>query len=224
MPLFSHKNKHATDAPMTGTGAAPMTGAGSGLNSRPQESTNMNNTNVMPGTGTHGHNNYGGVPVGGRHHMPGQQPGFDNNPATEGYNTTGANVGTQQQHHMPGTAVGGNGMGAAGHGALPPANTLNHSGQSRGGGGQAFTGKVERTVGTLTGSSSLKAKGQQKEQEANSFKVQGAELAEAERLEREALMRRERAVGHGAHPDNKHLGAGSNSAQGGGVGGMSGGY
>jgi hypothetical protein len=33
--------------------------------------------------------------------------------------------------------------------------------------------------------------------EALAFKAQGSELAEAERLEREALMRRERAVAHG---------------------------
>lgn len=33
--------------------------------------------------------------------------------------------------------------------------------------------------------------------EAESFKQQGLELAEAERLEQEALARRERAVGHG---------------------------
>ncbi|KAJ7589388.1 hypothetical protein C8J56DRAFT_1075975 [Mycena floridula] len=43
-------------------------------------------------------------------------------------------------------------------------------------------------------SSSLKAKGIQKEQEAKAAKVQSSELAEAERLEAEALMRRERAV------------------------------
>jgi hypothetical protein len=33
--------------------------------------------------------------------------------------------------------------------------------------------------------------------EAQAFKVQSAELGEAERLEREALMRRQRAVAHG---------------------------
>lgn len=33
--------------------------------------------------------------------------------------------------------------------------------------------------------------------EANAIKLQSSELAEAERLEREAMMRRERAVGHG---------------------------
>jgi len=36
--------------------------------------------------------------------------------------------------------------------------------------------------------------------EANSKKIQAAEIAEAERLEKEALMRRGRSVGHGAHP------------------------
>lgn len=33
--------------------------------------------------------------------------------------------------------------------------------------------------------------------EANALKTQSSELAEAERLEREALLRRERAVAHG---------------------------
>ncbi|KAF8887549.1 hypothetical protein BD779DRAFT_1396983, partial [Infundibulicybe gibba] len=90
---------------------------------------------------------------------------------------------------------------------LPPTGTLNNQNQSRGGAGHSLTGKVEQAVGSMVGSSALRAKGLQKEQEANSIKVQGQELAEAERLEREAMTRRERAVGHGAHPDNKHLGA-----------------
>lgn len=51
--------------------------------------------------------------------------------------------------------------------------------------------------------------------EAQAYKVQGAELAEAERHEREALMRRERAVAHGAHPDHRHLGGMPGSATGG---------
>ena len=34
--------------------------------------------------------------------------------------------------------------------------------------------------------------------EANAYKAQSSELAEAERLEREAMLRRERAVAHGA--------------------------
>ncbi|KAK7462754.1 hypothetical protein VKT23_007339 [Stygiomarasmius scandens] len=90
---------------------------------------------------------------------------------------------------------------------IPPTHALN-AGQATAGEhtGGSMTGKVEKTIGTMVGSRSLKEKGMMKEQEAQSLKMQSAELAEAERLEREALMRRERAVAHGAHPDMKHLG------------------
>ncbi|KAJ7589310.1 hypothetical protein C8J56DRAFT_1075752 [Mycena floridula] len=57
------------------------------------------------------------------------------------------------------------------------------------------------------GSSSLKAQGIQKEEEAKAVKVQSSELAEVERLEAEAPMRRERAVAQGAHPDNRYFGS-----------------
>ncbi|KAJ7589353.1 hypothetical protein C8J56DRAFT_1164147 [Mycena floridula] len=73
--------------------------------------------------------------------------------------------------------------------------------------GHSLAGKVERVAGTVLGSSSLKAKGIQKEHEAKAAKVQSSELAEAEMLEAEALMRKERAVAQGAHPDNRHLGS-----------------
>lgn len=63
--------------------------------------------------------------------------------------------------------------------------------------GTRLTGKVESALGSALGSSALKAKGLEKEREANAFNLQSSELAEAERLEREAMMRRERAVGHG---------------------------
>lgn len=61
-----------------------------------------------------------------------------------------------------------------------------------------MAGKVEHAVGSLVGSQALKAKGIQKEQEASAFKAQSAEIAEAERLEKEAMLRRERAVQHGS--------------------------
>ncbi|KAF5379090.1 hypothetical protein D9615_005934 [Tricholomella constricta] len=217
MPLFNHKDKHATDAPMTTGSAGAGTGIGSGTavpatNRLPYEGTTMNTTNVMPGTGHH-HDTIAGE----RHHPRHGQTGFENNDryANEGYN---AGVGTHQRGPMPDTTLAGGGVDIGeGAGNLPPANTLNRSDESRGGSGQSLTGKVERTVGTLVGSDTLKAKGLQKEQEAKAFKVQGAELAEAERLEHEALVRRERAVAHGAYPENKRLGAGLS-------GGMSGGH
>lgn len=59
---------------------------------------------------------------------------------------------------------------------------------------------MEHAIGSMVGSQALKTKGMQKEQEAQAFKHQSAELAEAEKLEREALLRRERAVQHGKFP------------------------
>ncbi|CAK5274212.1 unnamed protein product [Mycena citricolor] len=82
-------------------------------------------------------------------------------------------------------------------------------------GGGAMVGKMEHALGTLVGSQSLKAKGLQKEQEAKAYKVQSSELNRAEALEQEALARRDRAVGFGAHPDHRHLGG---QAPGAGVG------
>ncbi|KDQ58554.1 hypothetical protein JAAARDRAFT_193108 [Jaapia argillacea MUCL 33604] len=70
---------------------------------------------------------------------------------------------------------------------IPPANqvTVNTGQFLHGGGRRVLAGKVEEAKGT---------------------KMQASELDAAERLEREAMMRHERAVAHGAHPDNRHLG------------------
>ena len=97
----------------------------------------------------------------------------------------------------------GSGLGATGPNPhVPPASHINptapNSGSGpSGGGGSRLAGKAERAVGSLVGSQALKERGFQKEQEAGAFKMQSAEIAEAERLEKEALMRRERAVAHG---------------------------
>ena len=109
-------------------------------------------------------------------------------------------------------------MGGAHQGGgrgIPPTSIINHdtagpgsmgsggTGSGGGGAGQRLTGKAERTIGNLVGSSALQAKGAQKEREAGVTKLQGRELAEAERLENEALMRRERVHRHGrAHVTN----------------------
>jgi len=205
MPLFGHKNKnhdtvahtdrHAMDTGVTGvnrgTGAggagnfAPATGGG-------RHDNNLSHTGAGATTGFnepgYGHNNNTVYDQ--------QRHGFDAGAGVnDPYSAAGVGHGNANTH----------GAGAAG---IPPTGTLNDHNQSRGGTGSRMTGKVESAVGTMLGSNSLKAKGLQKEQEANAIKLQGQELAEAERLEREALMRRERAVGHGAHPENRHLGAG----------------
>ncbi|ESK90251.1 hypothetical protein Moror_7705 [Moniliophthora roreri MCA 2997] len=135
-----------------------------------------------------------------------------------GGHQTQPGMNTVENHHNNypiggGSSVNSDPYAAAGVGHqttnIPPSAGMHAgstgTGEHRGG---SMTGKFEKTLGTVLGSDSLKNKGLQKEQEAHALKVQGAELAEAERLEREAAMRRERAVAHGAHPENKHPGAG----------------
>ncbi|KAF9477952.1 hypothetical protein BDN70DRAFT_994572 [Pholiota conissans] len=98
---------------------------------------------------------------------------------------------------------------------IPPAGDVKHGTahartrtSSHGSGGR-LVGKIESTIGSIVGSDTLKAKGLRRENEANSVKIQRRELDEADRLEREAMRRRERTVAHGADPANAALGAGN---------------
>ncbi|OCF30638.1 hypothetical protein I316_07686 [Kwoniella heveanensis BCC8398] len=61
-------------------------------------------------------------------------------------------------------------------------------------------GKMESTMGSLLCNSSLKHKSEAHLAQADHMRMQASELSEAERLEREAGMRRQRAVGLGADP------------------------
>ncbi|KAJ7027098.1 hypothetical protein C8F04DRAFT_1123449 [Mycena alexandri] len=204
MPLFgsSHKNdnkleKHNRAAEAHGHGYATA------------QSTNIDDTlnqvggaGVGSGAGGAGAGGPGVAGVGSGHHNAGMQDGMQ--PGMQ----PGMNDG-MMANQQPGMGAGNAAIPASGHLA---ANQQHH------GGGGAMTGKIEQKVGALVGSNALKAKGMQKEQEAHAIKVQSQELAEAERLEREAGLRRERAVAHGAHPDNRHVGGMGGAA--GGVGGQ----
>ncbi|KAK1234202.1 hypothetical protein PQX77_002628 [Marasmius sp. AFHP31] len=212
MPLFKSKPHNTTthhDEPLTthgdhtghhhvGTGAGIGGGTGAAGMDQPGYSSH-----------TAGHH--------APHHTPATGAGYGNEP---GMNNLGHNdyepVGVGSSANDPYSAAGvGHNSGHVGHNpghqsSIPPTSAL-HAGSAAKGerhSGSSMTGKMERKVGDLLGSKSLQAKGMQKEQEAQALKVQSSELAEAERLEREAVMRRERAVAHGAHPENKHLGAG----------------
>ncbi|KAI0654393.1 hypothetical protein C8Q70DRAFT_1047996 [Cubamyces menziesii] len=130
-------------------------------------------------------------------------------PNQAGYGNAGGSMGADPYANQPAGTAPPQAAAAAGPGAnpaVPPASHINTSNTRSGGGGGRLAGKAERAAGALVGSQALKERGFQKEQEASAFKMQSAEIAEAERLEKEALMRRERAVAHGAHPDNRHLG------------------
>jgi len=229
MPLFGSKHNHNDNMetttgggrhhhmnPDNGVGTnnypAATTGTGMGPGSNQTYPASQQGQGMMTGQQglgqqglggsdnmTHGHHGHGATGAAGG--------GFDNE---TGYGTGGAGgmgTGGMGAGGMGQSGMGQGGMGQGGMGSgIPPTGAVNHT--SSGGTGQRITGKIESAIGSLVGSSALKAKGLQKEQEANAVKLQGHELAEAERLEREAMMRRERAVGHGAHPANSQLGAG----------------
>ncbi|KAJ7734547.1 hypothetical protein DFH07DRAFT_1065229 [Mycena maculata] len=219
MPLFGSSHKHdnklekhnpatAADLDSAPYGNNNATGTGAGVG---RHEAYLASGQGAAGTGTVGMGEPGmGNPAtagGDRHHaMGGPQAGMDNNgmpPA--GMRNDGMTAGQPGQQYTGGPAGGA---------AIPPTGSINNQQQNSSGGGGAMTGKIEHAVGSLVGSNALKAKGLPKEQEAQGLKVQSTELAEAERLEREAGLRRERAVAHGAHPDNKHLGGGGRTGPG----------
>ncbi|KAJ7660853.1 hypothetical protein DFH06DRAFT_1129897 [Mycena polygramma] len=165
---------------------------------------------------------------------------------------TGTGVGRTNETYPPSSEMTGPGMGQSGVGqggmgqggmADPGAghhNAEHHTGGMRddgmmdgagngagmgslGAGNNAGTG-TGTGAGTGVGHANLQAKGLEKEQEAKGLKIQSHEMAEAERLEHEAGIRRERAVAHGAHPDNRHVGGMGPGGAGGATGGGTGAY
>ncbi|KAJ7887114.1 hypothetical protein B0H14DRAFT_3726536 [Mycena olivaceomarginata] len=196
MPLLGSSHNENKLTKPNHTTELNSTGAGAG---RTHETYPATGTGMMNEPGI-GNNTIGG----GRHHVPGE---------THPHHHAGA--GMHNDGMMADQQYGTSGVGAgAGSTAIPPASNLHHSG----GGGSSTTGKIERTVGNIVGSKSLQAKGLQKEEEARGLKIQSQELAEAEKLEREAGLRRERAVAHGAHPDTRHVGGLGGGAGGAGTG------
>ncbi|KAJ6511559.1 hypothetical protein C8R47DRAFT_1207891 [Mycena vitilis] len=209
MPLFgssSNDNKHHghNDLGAAGTGVGRTNETyppPAGMNE-----PGMGQSGNGMGQGGVGHSGMGEPgAIGGQHHghhNAGHAGGMRDDGMMGGAGT-GTGMGT-------GTGAGNNtGMGGVGHGNEPHGS----------GGGSSMTGKIEHAVGSAIGSKSLQAKGLEKEQEAKALKIQSHEMAEAERLEHEAGVRRERAVAHGAHPDNRHVGGmGPGGAAGGGTG------
>jgi len=66
-------------------------------------------------------------------------------------------------------------------------------------------------AGGLVGSQAIHGQAAQLEQQAQTYRAQGNEISEAERLEQEARTRRDRAVAQGAPQENRHLGAGGHT-------------
>ncbi|KAG8965466.1 hypothetical protein FRC03_000463 [Tulasnella sp. 419] len=82
----------------------------------------------------------------------------------------------------------GTGMGAGG----TQTNTITNP-QAREGRRLERNGKLEHAAGILISSQSMKAKGLAKEEEGKRLRMQAEDIAQAEVLEREAAMRRQRA-------------------------------
>ncbi|PFH50614.1 hypothetical protein AMATHDRAFT_3796 [Amanita thiersii Skay4041] len=124
----------------------------------------------------------------------------------------GVGMGTTQ--HQPFGAGTGTGIGTGPtlgqeasqglhqHGANYPSTG---TGARAGSGGATYNYQGQPASQDL-GSEAVRSKGWQKEQEAKTYISQSGELSEAERLEREAIRHRQRAVEQGAHPDNRPLG------------------
>lgn len=153
---------------------------------------------------THG-TSHGTGALGGRH-----EPGYGANDTTVGVGHHGPGhrgVGQETYGEAPAVAPGSTNYAQGG--------TARGAATSGGGSAKALEGKIEKGLGSLVGSTTLKAKGMEKEREAEMLKIQAAELEHAEGLESQARQARERAVASGADPHHRHLGganlAGDNS-------------
>jgi hypothetical protein len=231
MPLFGHKNDNITTSdpnaiPPTGhhdhTGPGAVTGgiaggaAGHGVghtgvgtalgatvgehHARTHPANDMTTTH-------HGHTGPGLMTGGAAGGLVGNQMGH-----TGAGTALGAAAGEHHAHTHPtqpysttGGTVPGAGVGTT-HGAGMAGTHPGAATHAPGATEKAFVGKLEHAAGTVLCSSTLRAKGIEKEREAQALKVQAAELGQAEGLEAEADARRQRAVAHGAHP--QHLNAG----------------
>ncbi|TFK21131.1 hypothetical protein FA15DRAFT_658556 [Coprinopsis marcescibilis] len=191
MPLFGSTKHHKEEVPRR-----TDLHENSGLNTRHGGHSNVPINNIAPTSGAPRH--FGEQPLS-----------YPTEPVTGQYVGTRENAYGTAENHTPITTnhrpIAGQTHHAptAGRG-IPPSGMIDSENRAGTGAGHGMTGKFEAALGSAVGSESLRAKGVQKQQEAAATKLQASELGEAERLEREAMMRRERAVAHGTHPDNMH--------------------
>jgi len=169
-----------------------------GLDAYGQSQTNQ------PGPGMQPQPGFGGVNQGPLNTNPtyGQQAGAGGDGTGMQPQPQQGFVGTPNTnptYGQPISTTGGTGIGQS-TGTMR-SGTLGHSG-SHGATQGVLAGKLEHAAGVLLSSETLKARGIEKEREANAMKVQAAELGRAEQLEAAALAHRSSAVSHGAHPSH----------------------
>jgi len=177
--------------------------------------SNKNQTAATTGTGTHGHryatrshgplgstpgttagtatnvNNMDNSTLGGRHSAPNTGPlGSTTGRNTRAFGGTTGRTNVSNDSAATSTAP-----------PLLPPNTYANSDPTVGHGSAKVTGgKIQNALGKAVGSGSLQMKGAQKIQQGEAEQVAAGHLREADRLENEAVMRREMAgAGHGVH-------------------------
>ena len=133
------------------------------------------------------------------HHTHGMNNGYGTGAgAGAGVAATGAPLGANgNTGPAPLHGVHANGNGAATSGKIPAAAPAVRQANSL-----ERKAKSESFFGDLFCSRSLKSKAHTHAAQADHLKMQASELSEAERLENEAGMRRQRAVGLGAAPEH----------------------
>lgn len=207
MPLFG-SNKHADGYEQSGLTGASNTHTGL---------TGTDHSHHQTGLGSNTHGTHTGAHTGGTGPGGFSAPGVGtgtgighglghDQPHSTGLGHNQHTMGTTAPtHHTGATHNVGTGMHtqAADHTMIPAhggsaATGHNSTSHSQPGKGTEIVGKLEHAVGTLVGSQSMKMKGAQKEHAAHNSKLQNLELSEAERLEHEAGLRRERAANYGA--------------------------
>ncbi|WWC63131.1 uncharacterized protein I303_105731 [Kwoniella dejecticola CBS 10117] len=181
-----------------------------------KKSHGYDTTTTGPGhTGPNPYTTGSGSGVGGTGTGPHPQGAYDHNEGPLGHHTGQGVSGT-------GPALGGGGEGgtAGGVGVHPPpvagAGHVNTGPAPLHGTGTGTApsakealklekkGHREEKLGGILHSTSMQQKGAAHLAEADHLKMQASELSEAQRLEHEAGMRRQRAVGLGADPMHAH--------------------
>lgn len=126
-------------------------------------------------------------------------------------NTMGSGGNYDNNNNMSSGAGTGTGMGGMGGGS----GVASNQNQTSGGGNipnaaeakkLERSGKIDKVLGTLTGSAKLKEEGLQKQADAAALREQAHHLNVAQELEAEAQMRRGHAVGIGADPSHATAG------------------
>ncbi|KAL1717070.1 hypothetical protein EV715DRAFT_292610 [Schizophyllum commune] len=221
MPLFSKKNHHTTTTGHDTHGAGQYDQYGTGTTGA-HHGVGTGSTHHGAGTtGTHHYGTEDAYEGMGAHTAPhgreyAAEPYGNNLNTHHGGVATHAGPGVTETHgpgYQRGAAppthggIGhhGGGVNAApatgtghayGTGVGAPRSTGAGMGARSSGSGHETMGKLEHAAGTLLSSNTLKARGAQKEQEGRTLK----ELGEADRMEEEANIRRQRALAHGTAP------------------------